>query len=61
MFVFPNPMIQPMKRRSMARKIFITVAEAVVISAVLMFLAEYFSWPLFREAGGGIVSAWNLP
>jgi hypothetical protein len=45
----------------MVRKIFITVAEAVVISALLMFLAEYFTWPSFREAGGGMVSAWNLP
>jgi hypothetical protein len=50
-----------MKRRSRIGKAFVAFVEAVVISATLMFLAEYFGWPVFREAGGGIVSASDLP
>ncbi len=33
----------------------LVILEAALISWTLIFLAEYFGWPLVREAGGNVV------
>jgi hypothetical protein len=43
------------KRRTKAVHLFVCLAEAVLISLALIYLAEYFALPIFWEAGGGAV------
>jgi hypothetical protein len=50
-----------MNRRLHPVRLLVAFAKAVFIAWTLMYFAEYFGWHLFREAGGGIVSARGLP
>jgi hypothetical protein len=43
------------KRRAKAVQSVVLLAKAVLISLALIYLAEYFALPIFREAGGGVV------
>ena len=40
---------------------FIVFAKAVLISAILISLADYFNWPIFTEAGGNSLLAAQKP
>lgn len=43
------------KRRAKAVHLLVLLAKVVLISLALIYLAEYFALPVFREAGGGVV------
>ena len=43
------------KRRAKAVDLVVLLAKVVLISLALIYLAEYFALPIFREAGGGVV------
>jgi hypothetical protein len=42
------------KRRFGPVRVLVVITEALLISAALLYLAEYAGLPLVREAGGGI-------
>jgi len=46
-----------MKQRLNLVSVLVVLAEALLISWALIYLAEYFDWHLVREAGGRAVSA----
>ena len=48
-----------MERRYSVARALVVIVEALVISAALIFLAEYLGWHLVREAGGSVVSAFG--
>ena len=43
------------KRRAKAGQAVVLLAKVVLISLALIYLAEFFALPIFREAGGGVV------
>jgi hypothetical protein len=43
------------KRRFSLVNVLVTVGKVLLISLGLIYLAEYFDLPLFREAGGRVV------
>jgi hypothetical protein len=39
------------------RRIAIDIVKTLLIAGAILYLADYFGWHVFREAGGGVVHA----